>query len=266
MILLIVIVSVGLSLAMMLAWVLQRRLGNAGWVDMVWTLALGLAGVVYALAPTDVAPLPGPRQLLVAALVALWSLRLGVYLARRTRGRAEDSRYAALRTEWGTGFEFRLFLFLQEQAAGAILLAFSMLLAARNPRPLGLGDAAALLVLAVAIIGEFVADAQLDRFRVAAPGRRGICDIGLWRWSRHPNYFFEWLSWLAYPLFAIDLSGAYPWGWLALTGPMLIYWFLAHVSGIPPLERQMLETRGDAYRDYQRRTRPFLPLPRTRIR
>ena len=140
-----------------------------------------------------------------------------------------------------------------------------MFLAAHTPRPLGLQDLAGLVIMAAAITGEGVADAQLLRFRAVAAHHGGICDQGLWRLSRHPNYFFEWLGWLAYPLFAIDLSGAYPWGWFALSGPALIYWLLVHVSGIPFLEAQMLRSRGDRYRAYQARTRAFLPFPRLRL-
>jgi steroid 5-alpha reductase family enzyme len=258
---LIVTVTVGLSLVMMGAWLLQRRAGNAGWVDVVWSFAGGAAGLVYALAANPGVPWPGPRQALVALLVAAWSLRLGLHLAGRTLQGAEDVRYAALRREWGADFEPRMFWFLQIQAAAAAFLTLSVLLAARNPAPLGIGDAAGLALLAAAIAGEAAADAQLRQFR-ADPGNRGrVCQRGLWRWSRHPNYFFEWLAWLAYPCFAIDPLGANPWGWVALSGPIFMYWLLVHVSGIPPLEREMLRTRGEAYRSYQARTRAFLPLP-----
>jgi len=98
----------------------------------------------------------------------------------------------------------------------------------------------------------------LQHFRNDPAHHGKVCEAGLWRWSRHPNYFFEWLYWTAYPLLALG-SG---WFWPALVGPALIYWLLVHVSGIPPLEAQMLRSRGDAYRDYQRRVRAFFPLPR----
>jgi len=88
-----------------------------------------------------------------------------------------------------------------------------------------------------------------------------VCDIGLWRWSRHPNYFFEWLFWLAYPLIAIDLAGYNPYGWLALLAPICMYWVLVYVSGIPPLEEHMLRSRGETFRAYQLRTRAFFPFP-----
>ncbi|WP_428539735.1 DUF1295 domain-containing protein [Rhodopila sp.] len=252
-------VSLMLSMLMMLAWAVQRRLGNAGWVDVVWSFALGLAGVIYALVPAPAIAWPGPRQILVAALVAIWSMRLGFHLLARTRNGPEDVRYAAFRQQWGAGFERRLFWFLQIQAAAAALLAISMLLAVRNPRPLGVMDAVALAVLGVAIVGEAVADRQMRRFRAEAANHGKVCDTGLWRLSRHPNYFFEWLGWVSYPLFAIGSGGAV--GWLAFSGPAFMYWLLVHVSGIPPLEERMLHSRGEAYRAYQARTRAFLPLP-----
>lgn len=253
-----------LSLLMMAAWVVQRRAGNAGWVDVVWTFALGLGGITYALVPAPGIAWPGARQVLVAVAAALWSIRLGLHLWNRTRHGPEDSRYARFRHDWGGAFQRRMFGFLQVQAAAAAVLAAAFLLAARNPRPLGWQDGLAVLVLVMAVAGEAIADAQLHRFRDAHAQDGSICDSGLWGLSRHPNYFFEWFGWLAYPLFAIDLSGHYPAGWLALAAPALMYWLLVHVSGIPPLEQQMLRTRGSAYRAYRRRTRAFLPFPRMR--
>ena len=180
----------------------------------------------------------------------------------RTRSGPEDARYAQFRGEWGAAFQRRMFGFLQIQAAAAALLGVSFLVAARNPAPLRVQDGAALLLFVIAVAGEALADAQLRRFR-AEPGQsRQVCDAGLWRLSRHPNYFFEWLGWLAYPLLAILLGGGYWAGWLALSGPAFMYWLLVHVSGIPPLEQQMLRSRGDAYRAYQARVAPSsFPLP-----
>jgi steroid 5-alpha reductase family enzyme len=264
-VLLILSVTIMLSLLMMLAWAVQRRTGNAGWVDVVWTFALGLAGILYALAPAPAIAWPGRRQVLVAALVALWSVRLGVHLWDRTRKGPEDVRYAQFRRDWGAAYPRRMFGFLQIQAAAAALLAVSILLAARNPHPLGIQDGIALLVLATAVVGEAIADAQLRRFRADPANHGKVCDTGLWRLSRHPNYFFEWFGWLAYPLFAVDPGGTYPAAWIALSGPALMYWLLVHVSGIPPLEQQMLRTRGETYRAYQARTRAFVPLPFARM-
>lgn len=156
-----------------------------------------------------------------------------------------------------------MFWLLQKQALVSIPLALSVILAASNPLPaLRVQDIVAVLVLLVAIAGEGAADAQLRRFRADPANKNRVCDVGLWGWSRHPNYFFEWFGWLAYPLFAIDLNGGYPWGWLALAGSACMYWLLVHISGIPPLEEHMLDRRRDAFRAYQARTNAFFPAPR----
>ena len=194
------------------------------------------------------------------------SLRLGIHIARRSAHGPEDARYAALRLEWGARFHVRMFWFLQIQAAAAALLALSMRLAAHNAAPWPrLLDGLGILVLAVAIVGEGIADASLRRFKADPANRGAICDAGLWAWSRHPNYFFEWLGWFAYPLLAIDLTGGWQWGLLALTGPAFMYVLLVHVSGIPLLEQQMLRRRGDAFRAYQNRVSVFFPRPPKRI-
>jgi len=248
-----------LSVVMTGGWLLQRLTGNSGWVDAVWSFGLGVAGVLMALLPVN--GTWSLRQIVVALLVAAWSLRLGLYIARRSMHGPEDARYAELRTQWGDKFQFRLWLFLQIQAAAAALLGLSMMLAAHNPVPWRAWDWLGLLVLAIAVAGEALADEQLRRFKVDPANRGKVCDRGLWGWSRHPNYFFEWFGWLAYPILAIDISGGWFWGWLALSGPAFMYYLLVYVSGIPMLEALMLRSRGDAYRSYQARVSAFLLLP-----
>ena len=247
-----------LLLAMSLAWVAQRVTGNSGWVDVAWSFATGLAGVTFALAPMDGASLTR-RQAGVALLVAAWSIRLGWHIAGRAAQGQDDPRYAALRLEWGAAYQVRLYLFLLAQGLVAYGLAVSMGLAARNPAPAGLLDALGVAVLFAAILGEAAADAALRRFKADHANRGRVCDRGLWAWSRHPNYFFEWLSWLAYPLFA--LSGLWPWGAFALTGPALMYWTLRHASGVPPLEAHMARRYGAAWTTYTARTPIFFPRP-----
>jgi len=250
---------VWLAAAMAGAWAVQRATRNCGWVDAIWSAATGLGAAGAALAPIAGAP-HAPRAWLAAGMVAAWGLRLAGHIAQRTTGGAEDARYAAFRREWGAAFERRLFGFLMVQAAAAWVLVASVLVAAHNPAPMPQAtDVAALLVLVAAVAGEALADAQLRRFRAAATG--GICDTGLWAWSRHPNYFFEFLAWCAYPLLAIDLSGDYPAGLLCLAAPLMMFGLLRYVSGVPPLEQAMLARRGDAFRAYQACVSPFFPLP-----
>jgi steroid 5-alpha reductase family enzyme len=258
--------SVALSAIMAGAWLIQQRTGNSGWVDAVWTFGLGLVGSIAALAPmydSDVAA----RQIVVAGLLVVWSLRLGLHIVSRTAGIKDDPRYAELNRGWGADARRQMFWLLQKQALVTIPLAASVLLAAHNPaNELRLQDWLAVSVLLVAIAGEAIADRQLRQFREDPDNRGKVCDAGLWRYSRHPNYFFEWLGWIAYPLLAIDIGGGYPMGWLAVAGPLCMYWLLAHVSGVPPLEEHMLRSRADAYRAYQERTSAFFPAPPRRAK
>ncbi len=201
------------------------------------------------------------RQMLVAALGAVWSLRLGLYVAFRVaRSQTEDARYAGLRKEWGADFQSRMFALVIIQApATARADHFPC-----SPPPhgghvaLGLRDLLGALVLAVAIGGEGLADEQMRRFK-QTPGHGRIMDQGLWGWSRHPNYFFEWIGWLAYPIIAFDIAA--PATWLTLVAPVIMYLILRFGTGVPALEKIMLESRGDEFRAYQSRVSAFIPYP-----
>lgn len=247
-------VGVGLFICMGAAWAAQRAANNAGWVDVFWTFGVGVAGAAAALYPST-GSLP-ERRWLVAALSLAWALRLGLHVALRVARTDEDRRYVELRQQWGGKFQLTMFGFLQLQALVSLPLAGTIFLAAHSPRPLGLIDALGAALLAIAVFGEGVADAQLNRFK-ADKAHGPINDRGLWAWSRHPNYFFEWLGWWAYPLIAVG----HPYAALALAAPAVMYVVLVHMTGVPALEKHMLESRGDAWRAYQRRTSAFLPLP-----
>jgi steroid 5-alpha reductase family enzyme len=244
-----------LALIMTGAWALALRLNNAGWVDTVWTAGLGITASLASLLAGS-----GIHARLAALAALIWAIRLAWHLATRTAGHPEDTRYAALRAEWGAAYKPKLLIFLYIQAAAAFLLLLSPVFAARNLSPFGIADAAGVLIFAAAILGEAIADRQLQAFRDKPENRGQICDSGLWSLSRHPNYFFEWLGWCAYPILA--LGGGAAGAVIALTGPVLMYVLLVHVSGLPPLEAQMLASRGERFRAYQARTRAFFPIPR----
>ena len=254
-----------MSLAMVVGWACQRAWNNGGWTDAFWSFSVGIVGVAASLAPVGQMTAPSLRQGLVAALVGLWSLRLGRHIAARAGEGTEDARYAALRTEWGPAFQRRMFSFLQTQAAAGAFLVLTVALAAHNPsRDLRVADVAAAALFIVSVAGAGIADQQLAVFR-RNPGNRGkVCDVGLWALSRHPNYFFEWLGWTAYAVIALDPGGAYGIGWLSVTGPAFIYYLLRHVSGVPLLEAAMLRSRGEAYVTYQARVSAFFPWPSRR--
>jgi steroid 5-alpha reductase family enzyme len=255
--------AAGLSLTMAAAWLVCGWTGRSGWADAVWSFGVGAAGIVAALAP--VTGMPTPRAWIVAALVAIWSVRLGSHIAARTIGAGEDPRYVLMRSDWGADFRRRFFWFLQIEALAACPLVLSVFVAAHNPAPdLRAGDILGMIVLATAIAGEAIADRQLRRFRADPANRSRVCDVGLWGLSRHPNYFFEWLAWLAYAAIAVEPAGTYSWGWLSLSAPLLMYWLLVHVSGIPPLEAHMRRSRGQDFADYQARVSAFWPIPAAR--
>ncbi|MBN9365028.1 MULTISPECIES: DUF1295 domain-containing protein [unclassified Devosia] len=254
----IVVAAASLSVVMALAWWVVIASGRSGWADTFWSYGTGLVGVA-ALWWASGNMLEG-RMLLVAALLGLWALRLGTHIARRTLNGGDDPRYAELRRDWGERYRSQLFVFLQIQAAAALVLVIAVLTAAGNPAPLGVGDVLGIVIALFAIAGEAVSDAQLSAFKADRANAGRVCDVGLWSLSRHPNYFFEWLYWLAYPAIGIGLG--YPWGWLTLLAPVMMYWLLVHVSGIPPLEAHMLRSRGDRFGAYQQRVRAFWPIPK----
>jgi steroid 5-alpha reductase family enzyme len=254
--------AVAMSAIMTLAWVVQQRTGNSGWIDAVWTFGLGAVGVVSALALLSPGDWPTVRQIVVALLTALWSLRLGLHLVQRSASRPDDPRYGELMRQWGMDARREMFGLLQKQALVSIPLAISLFVAAQNSAPgLRVTDGIAVILIAFSIAGEARADAELRAFSRDPRNAGRVCDAGLWSYSRHPNYFFEWLFWLAFPLLAI--SAGYPFGWAALSGPVCMYWLLRHVSGIPPLEDHMTRRYGAAYRAYQSRTSVFFPWQRT---
>jgi len=238
---------------MALLWLVQKRMGDAGIVDVVWALGVGVLSMFYS-ALTDGLP---ERRVLIAILAGTWSLRLGGYLLARVMTMPEDGRYQKLRDEWGDATQTKLFWFFQLQAFWSALFAAPMLLAASNRQPLGLLDALGGAVWLMALLGESLADRQLASFRNNPANKGRVCRLGLWRYSRHPNYFFEWVHWWAYVL--IGWQGA--WGWLTLMGPATMLLFLFKITGIPPTEANALASRGDAYRAYQRSTSVFFPWP-----
>lgn len=238
------------AVMMSLAWRWQHHHANAGIVDVLWAAGLGGAAVLLAILGTG-ALVP---RLLLAALGGFWGLRLASYLWARVRSEPEDGRYRKLRSHW-LGDQRKLFGFFQFQALLIVLFSLPFVAVAVNPAVLTGWLIAGTAIWLGSVFGEALADRQLAAFRVD-PGNRGqTCRAGLWRYSRHPNYFFEWLHWFAYVALAIGS----PLAWLAWTGPIVMFVFLRFVSGIPFTEEQALRTRGDDYRAYQRDTPILFP-------
>lgn len=239
------------SVAMLLTWEWQRRTRNAGFVDITWAGCLAFAALFYG-AVGEGALLP---RVLVAVLGAVWGFRLANHLLARVLNESEDGRYKFLREHWKDN-QFKFFLFFQGQVVLVLLFSVPFYLVAQNPESnFTIWYALGLLTWIVSIAGEATADRQLANFRHDTRNRGKTCRAGLWRYSRHPNYFFEWLHWFAYVFLAI---GA-PMGWLALIGPAVMLVTLCWVTGIPFVEAQSIRSRGDDYREYQRTTSALIP-------
>lgn len=246
-----------LAIAMLLmvgVWLRARQLNNAGIVDIWWSYGFTPVAVFCGIFGAG-HPI---RNGLIAAMVCAWSLRLGSHLHKRVMSHhpVEDPRYAALRVQFPKNTWLMFFGFFQLQAVLIALLAVPVALACSNPAGgIRFFEIVGTVLWFVAIGGESIADAQLAFFRSQAANAGRVCDFGLWKYSRHPNYFFEWLVWIAYFVFALGS----PWGWVGIVSPLLMLYFLSCVTGIPPSEAHSLKSRGAAYEAYQKRTSPFIP-------
>ena len=241
------------SAAMALLWLVQRRTGNAGIVDVAWAATIGVLGVAYA---SGAAGASASATWLAGAMTGFWSLRLTSYLFHRVVGRPEEGRYAALRVRWGAAAGRRMFWFYQFQAVAAWAFASPVMAVRWSRAAPGSGWTALAVGLWIAGVGgTALADWQLAAFKRRAAARGKTCRDGLWRYSRHPNYFFEWIHWCAYIPLAIESPGW--WIPIAVAGTLL--YLVLFVTGIPPTEAQAAASRGEDYREYQRTTSPFVP-------
>jgi steroid 5-alpha reductase family enzyme len=248
-----------MAVVMVGLWVLQLRVRNASIADVGWCMGLIAVVLWYAAQPVG----ETERKILVAALAVLYAGRLGLYiLFNRVIGRREDARYRRLRKQWGDSEQLKMFGYFQLQAVAVVAFSLPFLVLIQNTWPsFTLIEFIGLLIWVVAVSGEAMADQQLKQFRSKSWNGNRVCRDGLWRYSRHPNYFFEWLHWWAYVVMAIGTPG-----WLfTWIGPVGMGWALMKVTGIPWAEAQALATRGEEYRLYQRTTSAFFPwIPRPR--
>jgi len=233
-------------------WALQRRTGNAGVADAGWTALVAALAVFYA---TQGHGMPG-RRLAIASMIGSWGARLTIYLLYdRIVGRPEVGRWADLRRRRADPDSWFFWLF-QAHAAAAVLFSTPALFASVNAT----ADFTSLELIGAAIwmigfAGETTADRQLLHFKMNQENRGCVCQTGLWRYSRHPNYFFESTIWAGSAVFAASS----PWGWLSLACPVLMCYLLLRVTGIPVTEAHARQSRGEAYRRYQQTTSALVP-------
>jgi steroid 5-alpha reductase family enzyme len=188
---------------------------------------------------------------------------LGTHLAIRiiSHIKEEEGRYQQLRKEWAPNAERKFFFFFQFQGISNVLLAIPFFVSVMNTRPeLSIFEYAGFALWFISVTGETIADRQLTAFKKDSANKGKVCDIGLWHYSRHPNYFFEWLMWVAYFVFALGS----PYGYLAIISPAIILYLLLKVTGIPATEEQSLRSKREAFKRYQATTSVFVPWFRKR--
>lgn len=246
------------SVAMLLGWLLQLRTRNAGIVDAIWAACMGASALFYATVGSGSLI----ARLGVAMLGGAWGFRLSWHILARLLGESEDGRYRYLREYWRDD-QGRFFVFFQAQALLTALFSLPFYAVALNHKDgVTLWCCVGIAVWLVSVAGESIADLQLARFRGDPNNKGKTCRSGLWRYSRHPNYFFEWLHWFSYVFLAIGTP--LPIWSLSLLGPVLMLVSLRWVTGIPFVEAQALRSRGEDYRDYQSTTSAFVPwFPKT---
>lgn len=235
------------------SWVVSVFKNDVSFIDSLWSLFFLIAAVVFA---NETLPL-GPRGMLVVVLVTIWSLRLSIYITARNWGEPEDYRYQETRENNEPGFTFTsLFIVFGLQGALAWIVALSLLPAIGNDAPLGALDIAALLLFIVGFTFEAGGDYQLSKFKSRDDSKGKVLDTGLWRYTRHPNYFGDFCIWWAFYLFALA-AGA----WWTIISPILMSILLLKVSGVAMLEKTISDRRPK-YAEYVRRTNAFFPGPR----
>jgi steroid 5-alpha reductase family enzyme len=240
-----------LTIIFAIGWIASIKIKNASIVDAMWALSLGIPVFIY------ISSLEGSsdRKIILLAMALIWSLRLGSHLAKRIYSHhpKEDPRYKDMRDQWGEHANRNFLLIFLTNSTLVFLLSLPFYFSSQLDTPIQWLEWIGLSIFIIGLIGETISDQQLAKFRSQRGGE--ICKIGLWNYSRHPNYFFEAVIWLGIYLFCCNApSGIY-----TIHAPLIMIFLLTKVTGIPPLERSLLESRGDAYRQYQQTTSAFIP-------
>lgn len=235
-------------------WIFSVRVNNFSTIDAAWSGGF----FVQALLFYTFSSAPSNRKLLFFSIVAIWSLRLCYYLTKRIKSHhpQEDTRYLQLRQDYGENFKKRFLYFFLMQAVSISFLTLPFIYTFNNSSPsLSLFEWVGFALFMVSLLGESLADSQMSNFKNNPANKGKVCNVGLWKYSRHPNYFFESCIWFSFYIFMLGTPGL----WWAIYAPVTILILLLKVTGVPPSEAQSLKTRGQSYVDYQKRTSVFVP-------
>jgi steroid 5-alpha reductase family enzyme len=237
---------------MFILWIVYLFQRNAGIVDLGWCLGIGLC----AINQTIIFQGYWIRREILLIMAIIWTGRLFLHMFLRYVKSPEDPRYQKIRAGWSDYQDFRMLGLFLLQAFIAALVSLVFFPPANNITPqLNIWEYTGIIVWFIGVAGESLADQQLDDFRTNPDNKEKVCNIGLWRYSRHPNYFFEWVIWVAFFIFALGS----PFGWLTFFSPLLMLYFLVYVTGIAVTEEHSVETKGEAYKEYQANTSMFYP-------
>jgi len=243
-----------LLLVAVVFWLFSLWRNDVSIVDSLWSLMFLLVALAYAAISGD----SGPREVLVLALVAVWALRLSAYISWRNHGEPEDYRYQEIRANNEPGFRYKSFyIVFVLQAVLAWVISLPLAGAISGQPDIGFLDYAGVALFLAGLFFEAVGDLQLSRFRKDPENAGKVLDTGLWRYTRHPNYFGNFTLWWGFYLVALS-AGA----WWTIVSPLLMTFLLLKVSGVALLEKDIGERRP-RYQQYIRRTNAFFPgLPR----
>lgn len=238
-----------LFLQMSLIWILYRILKNPSIVDVSWSIGLMMSGLIYLWAQSS-----SLRNGVISLLLIVWSLRLAGYLlfSRILKGHI-DKRYGELSSHWKINESFGFYINFQLQGLLIFIISIVFLFAGNaDGQELSWMDIVGCVIVLLGMTGESIADLQLQRFKANNKGK--VCNSGLWYYSRHPNYFFDWITWCGFALFGLSS----PYGYIAIISPILLYIIFNYITG-PITERGSVQSRGQAFIDYQRETSMFFP-------
>lgn len=238
-------------------WVYAVNIENFSVIDVAWSAGFFVQAMLYLSLSNGYTA----RKVILFLMISAWSLRLAFFLFKRIRSHhpKEDTRYARLRVEYGSAYKGRFLKFFMMQAFSISVLTLPFIFVFNNQgESLSGFEWAGIVFFVLSLAGESLADWQMSRFKAQPTNKGKVCDVGLWRYSRHPNYFFESCIWFSYFIFMLGTSGLI-WG---IYAPLTILFLLLKVTGVPPSEAQSLASRGELYKEYQKKTSVFFPLPR----